>query len=107
MFISGAASSTLLAAFILESVNRIITVVFKFIPLRLGVDEWGSGSVTRMLNLGTPSGVTMAVIRKGRDLFWTGVGIALLIHRGISPTKVAAESELGVGAKALPGESGV
>jgi hypothetical protein len=107
MFISGAASSTLLAAFILESVNRIITVVFKFIPLRLGVDEWGSGSVTKMLNLGMPSGVTLAVIRKGRDLFWTGIGIVLLIHRGISPTKVAAESELGVGAKALPGESGM
>jgi hypothetical protein len=106
-FISGAASATLFAAFILESVNRIITVVFKFIPLRLGVDEWGSGSVTRMLNLGTPSGVTLAVIRKGRDLVWTGIGIALLIHRGISPMKVAEESELGVGAKALPGESGV
>ena len=42
---------TLLAAFILESVNRVINVVFKFIPFRLGVDEGGSEMVTKVLGL--------------------------------------------------------
>jgi len=93
-FISGPSSASLLAAFILESVNRIITVVFKFIPLRMGVDEWGSGSVTRLLNLGTPSGVTLAVVRKGRDLAWTAIGVALLVQRGLTPAKIAMQSEI-------------
>jgi len=93
-FISGPSSASLLTAFILESVNRIITVVFKFIPLRMGVDEWGSGSVTRLLNLGTPSGVTLAVVRKGRDLAWTAIGVALLVQRGLTPAKIAMQSEI-------------
>src|SRR4029079_11517894 len=36
---------TLTQSFILESVNRIINVAFKFIPLRAGVDEGGTGQV--------------------------------------------------------------
>ena len=40
---------TLRQAFILESVNRIINVVFKFIPLRAGVDEGGTGQVSKVL----------------------------------------------------------
>src|SRR5262249_35888905 len=36
-------------AFILESVNRIINVAFKFIPLRAGVDEGGTGQVSKVL----------------------------------------------------------
>ena len=33
---------TLLVAFILETANRLTNVVFKFVPMRLGVDEAGS-----------------------------------------------------------------
>jgi Lysylphosphatidylglycerol synthase TM region len=82
---------TLLAAFILESVNRIINVVFKFIPFRLGVDEGGSGKVTKVLGLTETVGVTLAIIRKSRDLFWTAVGVALMVRRGLSPMKVIEE----------------
>ena len=96
LFISGKSSTSLLTAFILESANRIITVVFKFIPFRLGVDEWGSGSITRLLSLGTPSGVTLAVVRKGRDLVWTAIGVGLLIQRGLTPSKAAEQSEIAI-----------
>jgi hypothetical protein len=82
---------TLLAAFILESVNRIINVVFKFVPFRLGVDEGGSGMVTAVLGLTKTVGVTLAIIRKSRDLFWTAVGVALMVRRGLSPMKVIEE----------------
>jgi hypothetical protein len=87
---------TLLGAFILESVNRVITVVFKFVPLRLGVDEAGSGAVAKILNLGQVNGITLAIVRKGRDLVWAGVGVAILIHKGLSPVKVAEESQAAV-----------
>jgi hypothetical protein len=90
---------TLLAAFILESVNRVINVVFKFIPFRLGVDEGGSGMIAGVLGLTKTVGVTLAIVRKSRDIFWTAVGVALMVHRGLSPAKVLEEEtvEEGVG----------
>jgi hypothetical protein len=98
-FLGGIAAPTLLAAFILESVNRVITVVFKFIPLRLGVDEAGSSFVAKVLHLGSISGVTLAIVRKARDIVWTAIGVALLIRRGLSPAKVAEESQVAVAAE--------
>lgn len=75
---------TLLTAFILESVNRIINVAFKFIPFRLGVDEAGTGMLAKALGFTSAIGTTLAIVRKGRDLFWTGVGVALMVGRGLS-----------------------
>jgi hypothetical protein len=75
---------SLLTAFVLESVNRVINVVFKFVPLRLGVDEAGSGWITEVLRFGKASGVTLAIIRKARIMCWTAVGVALLVRRGLS-----------------------
>jgi hypothetical protein len=84
---------TPLAAFILESVNRVINVVFKFIPFRLGVDEGGSGAVAKVLGLTTTVGITLAIVRKSRDIFWTAVGVILMVQRGLSPAAVLAEEE--------------
>ena len=91
-FISDVAP-TILAAFILESVNRVINVVFKFIPFRLGVDEGGSGAIAKVLGLTKPVGTTLAIVRKARDLFWTAVGLTLMIQRGLSPATVLNEEE--------------
>jgi hypothetical protein len=75
---------TFFTAFILESVNRVITMAFKFVPLRMGVDEAGTGKVSQALHFTEAAGVTLAIVRKGRDLFWAAVGMALLVHRGWS-----------------------
>jgi len=83
-FISGVVAPTLLIAFILESVNRVINVVFKFIPLRTGVDEAGTGMLSRVLGFTTAIGVTLAIVRKARDIFWTAIGVALMVRRGLS-----------------------
>ena len=83
-FISLVQAPTLFTAFILESVNRVITVVFKFIPLRAGVDEAGTGKVAEILQYTLTTGVTLTIIRKARDVFWTIVGILLLAQRGWS-----------------------
>src|SRR5713226_568446 len=78
-FISLGQAPTFFTAFILESVNRIINVVFKFVPLRMGVDEAGTGKISAVLLFTEATGVTLAIIRKGRDVFWTLVGVMLLI----------------------------
>jgi hypothetical protein len=92
-FISPTQPPTLFTAFILESVNRVITMAFKFIPLRMGVDEAGTGKISKVLRFTEAVGVTLAIIRKARDVFWAAVGVAFLLHRGFSLRTVAAESE--------------
>jgi hypothetical protein len=94
---------TLLTAFVLESVNRVINVIFKFVPMRVGVDEAGTGMLTKILRLGTASGVTLAIVRKGRVIFWTALGIALLVRRGLSVSAVAKEAEEAVAAEVVEG----
>jgi hypothetical protein len=74
----------LLTAFLLESASRIITIVFKLIPFVIGVDEAGAQFVTETLAIGAGIGVTLAIIRKGRILFWTAVGLILILKRGLS-----------------------
>ena len=87
------ARPTWLAAFVLESVNRVINVVFKFIPMRAGVDEFGTGKFTKLLKVGTEDiGVTLAIIRKARVIFWTAVGVAVLVRRGLSVRTMAREA---------------
>lgn len=71
-------------AFILESVNRIINVAFKFMPLRVGVDEGGTEQVSKVLGFVKATGVTLAIVRKGRDIFWSMIGVALMLRKGFS-----------------------
>jgi glycosyltransferase 2 family protein len=80
---------TLQQAFILESVNRIINVAFKFIPLRAGVDEGGTGQVSRVLGFARGIGETLAIIRKGRDIFWSAIGLLLIWRKGLSLRSLA------------------
>ena len=71
-------------AFLLESISRIITTVFKLVPFLIGVDEAGAKMVTETLALGAGLGVTLAIIRKGRIIFWVLVGLILIVKRGLS-----------------------
>jgi hypothetical protein len=86
LFISPDSPPTLKTAFILESVNRIINVAFKFVPLRVGIDEGGTGQVSKVLGFTKATGVTLAIVRKGRDIFWAMIGVGLLLKRGFSLT---------------------
>jgi hypothetical protein len=82
--LSRIASPDLLSSFLLESVSRLITIVFKLIPFVIGVDEAGAQFVGETLAIGAGIGVTLAVIRKGRILFWTAIGLLLIVKRGLS-----------------------
>ncbi len=75
--------ATLLNAFLLESVSRLISIIFKLIPFLIGVDEAGARFVAETVGIGIGIGVTLAIIRKGRMLFWVSVGILLIVKRGL------------------------
>jgi hypothetical protein len=74
----GDRSPTMVQAVVFEAVNRFTTVAFKFVPFRIGVDEAASGAVAPILALGAAAGVTLAVIRKARMLFWSAIGLLLV-----------------------------
>ncbi|MDQ3013632.1 MAG: lysylphosphatidylglycerol synthase domain-containing protein [Acidobacteriota bacterium] len=69
---------TFIAAFTLEALNRLINLVFAFVPAKVGVDEAGSAWLAAALGLSTAAGVTLALYRKLRLLCWTGIGLACL-----------------------------
>jgi hypothetical protein len=69
---------TLAQAIVFEALNRVITIAFKFVPFRIGVDEASSGALAPLLALDPTAGVTLAVIRKIRNLFWSGVGLVIV-----------------------------
>jgi hypothetical protein len=87
------ADGQLLNAFLLETVSRLITIVFKLVPFVIGVDEAGSRFVAEAVTLGAGVGITLALIRKGRILFWTAIGLALIIKRGLSLREIRQAGE--------------
>ena len=71
--------TTWLAVFLFEAIGRLINFAFAFVPVRLGVDEASAGLLADVLGLGSLTGVALAVYRKLRVLFWTAVGLLLLL----------------------------
>jgi rSAM/selenodomain-associated transferase 1 len=86
-------SPSVLDAFIFESTNRLITAMFKVVPMRIGVDEAGTAAFAELLTFGTATGVTLALIRKARMLVWIAAGTLLLVNRGVSFRFAIANAE--------------
>jgi hypothetical protein len=77
----GDSSPTLAQAIAFETLNRVQTVAFKFVPFRVGIDEALSGGLAPVMGVQAVAGVTQAVVRKVRNLVWTGVGLILIAAR--------------------------
>jgi hypothetical protein len=77
----GRGERTMLDALVLGTVERLITIAFKFVPLRLGVDHIGAGSVAGLLSIGSATGITIATVRTARNLFWAALGLGLLLSQ--------------------------
>jgi Lysylphosphatidylglycerol synthase TM region len=69
------------SALVLETVSRAITILFKILPMRLGVDEAGAAVFADRLGLGSATGITLAFIRRIRSLCWSAVGIVFVLTR--------------------------
>jgi hypothetical protein len=78
------------AAVVLETVGRAVTMMFKMLPMRMGVDEAGAALFADRLDLGASTGIMLALVRKLRLLAWSAVGLILLLRR--STTVLAVPS---------------
>lgn len=74
-----------LAAFVLDTVNRVVNVIFKPVPMRVGVDEVTAEAVAIAIGLAPAVGTAMALVRKGRVVVWAIVGLGLLLLRARTP----------------------
>ena len=82
-------------AFILETANRLIIVLFKFVPMQQpGVSEAGTVLVARALGLTPQIALTLAIVRRARMLFWQLAGTALLVRHGITTRRILDDEEL-------------
>jgi Lysylphosphatidylglycerol synthase TM region len=84
--------TSLFAAFMVETVNRIVNLFFAFVPMRIGVDEGGAALVLRIVGFSAAEGVSLAVIRKIRTLFWVALGLVLVSHYSMSLKKETQKS---------------
>ncbi|HSK09419.1 MAG TPA: lysylphosphatidylglycerol synthase domain-containing protein [Vicinamibacterales bacterium] len=83
---------TIVTALVVESTGRVINVLFKFVPFRVGVDEAGNALLALPLGLPPASLVSLALVRKARILVWTAAGVALLLRRGLSVRRALHEA---------------
>ncbi len=88
------ANPGLLTAFLMESVSRLLTIIFKLVPFNIGVDEAGAQFVGQTVALAAGVGVTLAIIRKGRILFWTAIGWILIAKRGLTFREISQSREV-------------
>jgi len=72
-----------LAALVLDTFSRIVNVVARMIPFRIGVDQVTSESVAVAIGLGPAIGTTVSLIRTGRMVVWAAVGLVLLTRRSL------------------------
>ena len=86
-------SSWLGAALVFDSVNRVINVAFKMVPMRAGVDEYGSVIVAGALGIPPDLGLALALSRKARMLTWAGTAYVLFVRRGLGAGRDQVGSE--------------
>src|SRR5205807_9506473 len=76
-------SSTTGAAYIIESLTKVINFAFGFVPGTIGVYETGNGIILRTLGYTTAIGLALAIVRKAAIIFWTVIGVLIITWRAL------------------------
>jgi hypothetical protein len=69
--------SAVLPALVLDAFGRIINVVFKSLPFRVGVEESGTALLAQAIGYARDGGFLLGLIRKARVIAWAAVGLVL------------------------------
>ena len=72
------ARSGLLIALVLEALTKLVNVVGALNPGNVGTYEGGNMIIARLLHISTAAGLTMALCRRARILFWAAIGALCL-----------------------------
>ncbi len=85
---------TLLGAFVIEGLSKLLAVFAFVVPSNLGVREAGTILILQLFQLTAVTGLNLALIRRARALVWVAVGVLLVIRYGLRPRVLAAPAEL-------------
>jgi hypothetical protein len=69
---------TIAEAVMFSALDRAVIIAFKYIPFRLGIDEWAAGGMAGILGWPAATGVALALVKKVRSIAWVGVGLILI-----------------------------
>jgi hypothetical protein len=64
----------LVSAFALEGLTKVINLVGVLSPGNLGTYEGGNMLIAKMFGVAGTAGLTLALCRRARAIFWAGVG---------------------------------
>jgi hypothetical protein len=70
-----------LQALLFDSLSRAINVVFKPVPMRLGVDEASATGFAAVIGIRPEIGLLTALVRRVRMLIWGAVGLGIWAQR--------------------------
>ena len=70
-----AAHTSFFVAYLVESASRAVQFAFSFVPLGLGILEGAAAATLQALGYAASEGVSLAIIRKIRTVFWVAVGL--------------------------------
>jgi hypothetical protein len=87
------AGFTVGGAFIVEGLTKMINLVGAFNPGNFGTYEGGSMLIAKMFGVTSTTGLTLALCRRARTVFWAGVGAMCMIvmKKAEAPRTIAAE----------------
>ena len=71
------------AAYIIESLTKVINFAFAFVPGTIGVYETGNGIILSTLGYAAATGVALAIVRKAAIVFWTVIGLFIITSRAL------------------------
>ncbi len=69
--------------YIIESLTKIINLVFGFVPATIGVYEGGTGFILHTLGYTFAVGTSLGLVRKAGMIVWTGFGLVALMWRAV------------------------
>ena len=72
-----AAHTSFFAAYLAESASRAVQLAFSFVPPGLGIQEGVAAATLQAFGYAASEGVSLAIIRKIRTVFWVAVGLLL------------------------------
>ena len=73
------AGITPLGALVVEGLTKVINLVGAFSPGNLGTYEGGNMFIAKVFGVSGAAGLTLALCRRARAIFWAGVGAVCMI----------------------------
>jgi putative ABC transport system permease protein len=67
-------------SYIIDSLTKVINLVFSFVPATIGVYEGGTGFILSTLGYAVATGLTIGIVRKASMIVWAIIGLVMLVR---------------------------